>query len=87
MLNKIHTLLGGYMAEKHFLGPERITTGCGDDLKKATDIAYAMVRHFGMDEDLGLASCPKDKVSEGSNEKIDKAVQSIIKVNLINSIC
>jgi ATP-dependent Zn protease len=32
--------MGGHVAEKLFIGTEKITTGCSSDLKGATDIAY-----------------------------------------------
>lgn len=40
--------LGGRVAEKVVYGADRVTTGAGDDLRKATDIARDMVIEQGM---------------------------------------
>jgi cell division protease FtsH len=40
--------LGGRIAEKIIYGPDRITTGAGSDLRKATEIARDMVIEQGM---------------------------------------
>jgi cell division protease FtsH len=45
--------LGGRAAESVFF--DDISTGAGDDLDKATEIARAMVTRYGMDAGLGLA--------------------------------
>ena len=50
-LGDIAVLLGGYLAEKIVFGD--ITTGASDDLKKATDIARALVTKYGMSEKIG----------------------------------
>ncbi len=44
--------LGGRMAEKVHYGPDRITTGAGNDLRKATEIARDMVIEQGMGQKL-----------------------------------
>lgn len=81
MRDKICVLLGGYVAEKTFLGPDKISTHCQDDLKKATEMAYAMVRKFGMEgENYGLAAADKDKLSQKTNSKADEAVHKIMNV-------
>ena len=48
ILAEIDVAMAGHVAEKLIIGSENITTGCGSDLKKATDIARRAVRHFGM---------------------------------------
>ena len=50
-LGDMAVLLGGYLAEKIVFGD--ITTGASDDLKKATDIARALVTKYGMSEKIG----------------------------------
>jgi cell division protease FtsH len=40
--------MGGRIAEKFKYGSERVTTGAGSDLRKATDIARDMVKEQGM---------------------------------------
>jgi cell division protease FtsH len=49
--NRMTVLLGGRAAET--LVFDEISTGAGDDLAKATEIARSMVVRFGMDPDLG----------------------------------
>jgi cell division protease FtsH len=44
--------LGGRVAEKVKYGAERVTTGAGDDLRKATQIARDMVLEQGMSTGL-----------------------------------
>jgi cell division protease FtsH len=54
LLNRMTVLLGGRAAET--LTFEEVSTGAGDDLAKATDIARSMVARFGMDARLGQVS-------------------------------
>ncbi len=82
MKQKISVLLGGHKAEKHFLGPGKLSTNCTDDLKKATDMAYSMVRQFGMEEEkFGLTSAPMEAMSQAGNAKVDEAVHTIVNVS------
>jgi cell division protease FtsH len=90
LFNRIAIMLGGRAAEK--LRFEDITTGAGDDLKKATQMARRMVCQWGMSEKLGPVafrqgephpflgreiSEPKD-YSERTAQLIDEEVRSII---------
>jgi cell division protease FtsH len=59
LLSKIDVLLGGRTAEKIMFGS--VTTGAGNDLMRATDIARAIVSEYGMGETLGLATYPKQR--------------------------
>ncbi|XP_014245554.1 paraplegin [Cimex lectularius] len=54
MFAKMCMALGGRVAES--LVFNKITTGAQNDLKKVTDMAYSMVRVYGMDEKVGLIS-------------------------------
>jgi cell division protease FtsH len=51
LLNRITILLGGRAAEEMVLRQQ--TTGAGDDLEKATEMARKMVCEWGMSEKLG----------------------------------
>lgn len=51
MLDEITMLLGGRASEKIFL--EDITAGASSDIKRATDLARAMVTEYGMSETIG----------------------------------
>lgn len=47
-------MLGGRVAEELIYGPDRVTTGCEDDLRKANMLATKMVKDFGMSEKIGM---------------------------------
>jgi len=51
LLNNLVILFGGRVAEE--LVFEQITTGAGNDIEKATDLAHRMVCEWGMSEKLG----------------------------------
>ena len=51
LLNNLVILFGGRVAEELVL--EQITTGAGNDIEKATDLARRMVCEWGMSEKLG----------------------------------
>ncbi len=59
LLGKIDVLLGGRIAEQ--ISFNSVTTGAGNDLVRATDIARAMIVEYGMGETLGLSSYPKQR--------------------------
>lgn len=59
LLGKIDVLLGGRIAEKIIFGD--VTTGAGNDLVRATDIARAMVAEYGMGTTLGLSTYPRPR--------------------------
>jgi cell division protease FtsH len=49
--SRLCVLLGGYAAERSVLG--NISSGAADDLKRATEIAFKMVAHYGMSDKVG----------------------------------
>ncbi|MBT6117291.1 MAG: ATP-dependent metallopeptidase FtsH/Yme1/Tma family protein [Rhodospirillaceae bacterium] len=49
----IASLFGGRVAEELIFGPESVTTGASDDIRKATGLARRMVTEWGMSEKLG----------------------------------
>ena len=51
ILKRLAIMFGGRVAEELVLG--HTTTGAGDDLEKATDLARRMVCEWGMSESLG----------------------------------
>ena len=51
LLNSITSLLGGRSAEELVFGD--VTTGAGNDLSRATEIAHAMICQYGMSTKLG----------------------------------
>lgn len=54
LMNRLAVMLGGRAAEKVMYAD--ITTGAGDDLKRATQLARQMVCQWGMSEKLGPAT-------------------------------
>jgi len=84
--------LGGRVAEKVVYGDDRITTGAGSDLRKATEIARDMVIEQGMSDSLRDQVFHEDNggmmfdrmtherpYSEGTALLIDEAVEKLIK--------
>jgi cell division protease FtsH len=53
MLARLIMLYGGRAAEEMIFGPEKITTGAGNDIERATAMARRMVTRFGMSEKVG----------------------------------
>ena len=51
LMDRIAVLLGGRVAEELVFG--EISTGAGNDLERATDLARRMVTEFGMSRELG----------------------------------
>ncbi|MBI5177641.1 MAG: ATP-dependent metallopeptidase FtsH/Yme1/Tma family protein [Nitrospinae bacterium] len=91
LLNSIATLMGGRAAEE--LAMHEMTTGAGNDIERATDLARRMVCKWGMSDKMGpLAfgkreehmflgreiSQPKD-YSEDTAREIDREVERIVK--------
>ncbi len=50
---KLAMMFGGRLAEELIYGAEHITTGAGNDIQQATNMARAMVTEYGMSEKLG----------------------------------
>jgi len=86
---ELAVLLGGRTAEEIFL--KNITTGAGNDLERATEIARNMVTQWGMSEKIGLLSLKGEKTpflnfwdgaskgiySERTAEEIDAEIKSL----------
>lgn len=86
LFDRMCMTLGGRVSEEIFFG--RITTGAQDDLKKVTQMAYAQVVHYGMNEKVGNVSFdmpqPGEMVldkpySEETAHLIDTEVRNLIK--------
>jgi cell division protease FtsH len=90
LLNRIAIMLAGRVAEK--MTKDDISTGAGDDLKKATELARRMVCQWGMSERLGPVTFrqgeqhpflgreiaqPKD-FSEKTAQLIDEEIRTMI---------
>lgn len=78
-LANIDVAMGGHVAEKLFVGNDKITTGCSSDLRGATNIAYAAVRKYGMfGEDAGFISIDQKDSSSEHNAMVDDKVKEIL---------
>jgi cell division protease FtsH len=53
LTSRIAMMFGGRVAEEIVFGAENITTGAGDDIRQATNLARRMVTEWGMSEKLG----------------------------------
>ncbi len=90
ILNTLAVLMGGRVAEEITMG--HMTTGAGNDLQRATDLARKMVCEWGMSEKLGPLTFGKREeqiflgkefsrhkdYSEKTAEEIDGEVKSIV---------
>jgi len=90
ILNTLAVLMGGRAAEEICLG--HITTGAGNDLQRATDLARKMVCEWGMSEKLGPLTFGKREeqiflgkeltrhkdYSEKTAEEIDDEIRTIV---------
>jgi cell division protease FtsH len=56
LISSLAMLYGGRAAEEMVFGPEKITTGAGNDIERATGMARRMVMQFGMSEAVGPMS-------------------------------
>jgi cell division protease FtsH len=93
LVNNIAILLGGRVAEELILSD--FTTGAGNDIERATELARKMVCEWGMSDEMGpLTFGKKDEqiflgreiathkdYSEETAEKIDKEVSRIVREN------
>jgi cell division protease FtsH len=53
LLGQLVMLYGGRAAEEMIFGPDKITTGAGNDIERATTLARRMVTQFGMSDKVG----------------------------------
>ena len=51
--SKLAIMFGGRIAEELVFGPENVTTGAGNDIKEATQMARRMITEYGFSEKLG----------------------------------
>jgi cell division protease FtsH len=49
----VASLFGGRVSEELIFGPDKVTTGAADDIRRATYLARRMVTEFGFSEKLG----------------------------------
>jgi len=93
--SQISSLYGGRIAEELVFGPEHVTTGASNDIKRATEIARSMVTRWGLSERLGPLAYGEEEeevflgravtqhknVSDETAHLIDEEVRNIIERN------
>ena len=92
LLSRLAVMYGGRIAEELTFGKENITTGAGNDIQQATNLARRMVTEFGFSDKLGRLryadneeevflghSVARQKhVSEATSTIIDEEVRRLI---------
>src|SRR5258708_29544634 len=76
LLNNLVILFGGRVAEELVL--EQTTTGAGNDIEKATDLARRMVCEWGMSEKLGPMTFGKkeEEIFRSEERRVGKECRS-----------
>ena len=88
----LQVLMGGRLAEELIFGPDHMTTGAGNDLERATELARKMVCEWGMSPEMGPLTFGKREesiflgkefarhqdYSESTAEKIDNEIRMFI---------
>ncbi|MGO2055955.1 MAG: ATP-dependent zinc metalloprotease FtsH, partial [Halomonadaceae bacterium] len=93
ILGQICSLFGGRIAEEMTLGPNGVTTGASNDIKRATELAHNMVAKWGLSDEMGPIMYDEDeshqflggpgqggsKMKSGdTTTRLDKEVRKII---------
>jgi cell division protease FtsH len=92
MEGQLTMLFGGRVAEEMIFGPEKVTTGAGNDIERATAMARSMVTRFGMSPQVGLVAVgdsehevflgrelvQRREVSEHTAETVDREIKRIL---------
>ncbi len=90
--SRLAMMFGGRVAEELIFGKEYVTTGAGNDIQQATNMARRMVTEFGMSDKLGRVRysaneqevflghsvTQQQNMSEATAEMIDAEVRRII---------
>ncbi|MHB0774679.1 ATP-dependent zinc metalloprotease FtsH [Halomonas sp. WWR20] len=61
LISQICSLFGGRIAEEMTLGPNGVTTGASNDIKRATELAHNMVAKWGLSEEMGPLMYDEDE--------------------------
>ncbi len=94
IISQICSLFGGRIAEEMTLGPNGVTTGASNDIKRATELAHNMVAKWGLSAEMGPLMYDEDEshqflggpgsgsgnrfVSPETTSRMDKEVRRII---------
>lgn len=77
-LDKIEVSLAGRAAEEVVLGKDKVSSGCWDDLNKATILLTKMLKDCGMSQTLGLVSATSIKPGLEMIQKLDEEKKEIL---------
>ena len=83
-LNRICVAMAGRAAEVCFYKGSGITTGAGEDIRSATDMAVRMICIYGMEEDM---LCCMEPVKAVENAAVYKRVQDILSREYGRALC
>lgn len=61
IISQICSLFGGRIAEEMTLGPNGVTTGASNDIKRATELAHNMVAKWGLSREMGPLMYDEDE--------------------------
>ncbi len=92
LIGSLAMFFGGRVAEELIFGPERVTTGAGNDIERATALARRMVTQFGMSDRVGAMTvgdreqeiflgrefAHRREISEHTAELVDEEVKRLI---------
>jgi len=92
LIGSLAMFFGGRVAEEIIFGSDKVTTGAGNDIERATALARRMVTQFGMSEVIGpLAVGDKEQeiflgrefaqrreISERTAQKVDEEVKRLV---------
>ncbi len=92
LLSRLAITFGGRVAEELVFGDDKVTTGAGDDIQKATALARRMVTEFGMSDKVGIMAvgdreqeiflgrefAHKREVSERTAQMVDEEVKRML---------
>jgi cell division protease FtsH len=92
LLARLAMLFGGRAAEQLVFGPDKVTTGAGNDIERATQMARRMVTSFGMSDlvgplavgdseqevFLGRELVQRREISEKTAELVDAEVKRLV---------
>ena len=93
--SQISSLFGGRIAEDLVFGPDSVTTGASNDIRRATELARKMVTEWGLSEKMGPLTYSEEEgevflghsvtqhktVSDQTQDLIDEEVRNIIDRN------
>ena len=78
VLSMIDIALGGRAAEEELLGEDYITMGCGDDLRKATEMVFDLVLESGFDSE-GLLTGEREGLGRERRLEVDERVARVLR--------